>query len=252
MRKPLVAGNWKMHGNRVSVDELIAGLREQQVPSQVETAVFPTALHLAHVAQSLKGTPWQVGGQNCAPEPNQGAYTGEVSAAQLLDLGARLVIVGHSERRSIFGEDDALLAKKFKAAKEIGLVPVFCVGETLEQREAGRTMDVVVKGQLGFLINELGIEALSGAVVAYEPVWAIGTGKTATPAEAQEVHQALRELLAKHSPPIADATRLLYGGSVKASNAAELFSMPDIDGGLVGGASLKADEFGAIVRAAGN
>lgn len=251
MRQPLVAGNWKMNGSRASVDELIAGLSKQDVPPQVQAAVFPTALHIERAVTGLAGTQWQIGGQNCAQEPWQGALTGEVSASQLLDLGCSLVLLGHSERRLLFGESDQLISRKFIAAKGCGLTPILCVGETLRQREAGQTVDVVNR-QLGTVMHELGMQAMSGAIVAYEPVWAIGTGKTATPAEAQAVHKALRDLVASESREIADSIRLLYGGSVRANNAAELFAMPDIDGGLVGGASLNADEFGAIVRAAGN
>ena len=184
-------------------------------------------------------------------EPQQGALTGEVAASQLVDAGCKLVLIGHSERRQILGERDATLIQKFAAAQSCGLTPVFCVGETREEREANQTLEVVGR-QLDSIIEQLGIAAFSNAIIAYEPVWAIGTGLTATPQQAQDVHKAIREQLAAKDSEVARNSRLLYGGSVKAANAAELFGMPDIDGGLIGGASLNADEFGAICRAAGN
>ncbi|CAN7698075.1 triose-phosphate isomerase [Pseudomonas solani] len=251
MRRPLVAGNWKMHGTRASVAELIKGLRQLALNAGVEVAVFPPCLYINQVMQGLDGKSIAVGAQNCAVEPVQGALTGEVAASQLADAGCTLVLVGHSERRLILGERDEVVSRKFAAAQSCGLVPVLCVGETQEQREAGKTLEVVGR-QLGSVIEELGVGAFAKAVIAYEPVWAIGTGLTATPQQAQEVHAAIRAQLAAENAEVARGVRILYGGSVKAASAAELFGMPDIDGGLVGGASLNADEFGAICRAAGS
>ncbi|MWV11683.1 triose-phosphate isomerase [Pseudomonas sp. R-28-1W-6] len=251
MRRPLVAGNWKMHGTRASVAELIKGLRQLALPTGVEVAVLPPCLYISQVIAGLEGKSIAVGAQNCAVEPMQGALTGEVAPSQLADAGCSLVLVGHSERRQILGERDDVLSRKFAAAQSCGLVPVLCVGETLEQRQAGRTLEVVA-AQLGSVIEELGVGAFARAVVAYEPVWAIGTGLTASPQQAQEVHAAIRAQLEAENAEVARGVRIIYGGSVKAVNAAELFGMPDIDGGLVGGASLNADEFGAICRAAGN
>ncbi|WP_313514010.1 triose-phosphate isomerase [Pseudomonas sp.] len=250
MRRPLVAGNWKMHGTRASADALAQGVRQLAIPDSVDVAVLPPFLHVERVLEALADSPIAVGAQNCAKEPWQGALTGEVSAAQLADAGCKLVLIGHSERRQLFGESDELLSRKFIAAQSHGLMPILCVGETLEQRQAGRTLEVVSE-QLGSIIHELGIGAFFNAVIAYEPVWAIGTGLTATPAQAQAVHAAIRAQLADESAEVAQGMRILYGGSVKATNAAELFGMADIDGGLIGGASLNADEFGAICRAAG-
>ncbi|QLC73728.1 triose-phosphate isomerase [Pseudomonas sp. LPB0260] len=251
MRRPMVAGNWKMHGTRASVAELIEGVRRQALPVDVEVAVFPSCLHVAQVVEGLSGLPVMVGGQDCAVEASQGALTGEVAASQLRDAGCALVLVGHSERRLLLAESDEWVVRKFAAAQSCGLVPVLCVGETLAQREAGETLEVVGR-QLAAVIDACGVAAFGRAVVAYEPVWAIGSGLTASPDQAQEVHAAIRAQLAAADAEVAQGVRILYGGSVKAVNAAELFGMPDIDGGLVGGASLNADEFGAICRAAGS
>ena len=251
MRRPLVAGNWKMNGTRASVAELIEGLSRQVLPAGVEVAVFPSCLHINQVVSGLVGSGVAVGAQDCAVESAPGALTGEVAASQLQDAQCSLVLVGHSERRLILGDSDHDVTRKFAAAQSCGLTPVLCVGETLEQREAGRTLDVVAR-QLAEVIDALGIEVFARAVVAYEPVWAIGTGLTASPEQAQQVHAAIRAQLVAHDAQIAAGVRILYGGSVKAANAAELFGMPDIDGGLVGGASLNADEFGAICRAVGS
>ncbi|MCF5777678.1 triose-phosphate isomerase [Pseudomonas poae] len=251
MRRTMVAGNWKMHGTRASVAELIDGLRELALPGGVDVAVFPPLLHVSQVVDGLKGTSIQVGAQNSAVEPGQGALTGEVAPSQLVDAGCAYVLVGHSERRQLMGESDEMLNRKFAAAQASGLIPVLCVGETLEQRESGKTIEVVSR-QLDSIIDELGVDAFARAVIAYEPVWAIGTGLTATPQQAQDVHAVIRAQLAEKNSEVAQGVRLLYGGSVKAANAVELFGMPDIDGGLIGGASLNADEFGAICRAAGN
>ncbi|WGK91312.1 MULTISPECIES: triose-phosphate isomerase [Pseudomonas] len=250
MRRPMVAGNWKMHGTRASVAELINGLSHLALPSGVDVAVFPPFLHINQVIEGLKGKSISVGAQNSAVESMQGALTGEVAPSQLVDAGCTFVLVGHSERRQM-GEQDGMLIRKFAAAQACGLIPVLCIGETLEQREAGKTLEVVGR-QLGSIIEELGVGAFANAVIAYEPVWAIGTGLTASPQQAQDVHAAIRAQLAAENSEVAQGVRLLYGGSVKAANAVELFGMPDIDGGLIGGASLNADEFGAICRAAGN
>ncbi|WP_286788087.1 MULTISPECIES: triose-phosphate isomerase [unclassified Pseudomonas] len=251
MRKPLVAGNWKMHGTRADVAELIEGLSKLALSDEVEMVVFPPFLFIDQVEVGLADSSIGLGAQDCAVQPEQGALTGEISASQLRDVGCEYVLVGHSERRLILLEDDDTVAKKFASAQKMGIVPVLCVGETREQREAGKTFDVV-KGQLKSVIDVLGVEAFESAVVAYEPVWAIGTGLTATPDEAQAVHQELRQFIRSYSSVVADKVRLLYGGSVKGGNAAELFGMPDIDGGLVGGASLNANEFGVIYHAAGS
>jgi triosephosphate isomerase (TIM) len=251
MRRPMVAGNWKMHGTRASVAELINGLGRQALPGDVEIAVFPSSVHLVQVSAGLAGRAVVVGAQDCATEPQQGALTGEVAAAQLLDAGCSLVLVGHSERRSLLGESDEVVTRKFAAAQSCGLIPVLCVGETLAQREAGETL-AVVAAQLAAVASKLGVQVFERAVIAYEPVWAIGTGLTASPEQAQEVHAAIRGQLAAQDAELAGKVRILYGGSVKAASATELFGMPDIDGGLVGGASLNADEFGAICRAAGS
>ncbi|WP_439886346.1 triose-phosphate isomerase [Pseudomonas sp. MBLB4123] len=251
MRRPLVAGNWKMHGTRASVAELIEGLRRQSLSGDAEVAVFPSCLHIAQVVEGLAEVPVVIGGQDCAVEPRQGALTGEVAASQLQEAGCAMVLVGHSERRLSLGESDEVVVRKFVAAQSCGLIPVFCVGETLAQREAGETL-AVVERQLAAVVDAQGVGVFARAVVAYEPVWAIGTGLTASPEQAQEVHAAIRARLAAQDADVASKVRILYGGSVKAANAAELFGMPDIDGGLVGGASLNADEFGAICRAAGS
>ncbi|KAB5618757.1 triose-phosphate isomerase [Pseudomonas putida] len=251
MRRPMVAGNWKMHGTRASVAELSLSLSNLALPSGVEVAVFPPSLFINQVIDELSGKGIIVGAQNSAVQPEQGALTGEVAPSQLAEVGCKLVLVGHSERRQIIGESDEVLNRKFAAAQASGLKPVLCVGETLEEREAGKTLEVVGR-QLSSVIGAFGIKAFANAVIAYEPVWAIGTGLTASPQQAQDVHAAIRAQLSAQDAEVAANVQLLYGGSVKAANAAELFGMPDIDGGLIGGASLNADEFGAICRAAGN
>ncbi len=249
MRTPLVAGNWKMNGSRESAAALLEALvRGLEDGVSAEVLVCPPFVYLADAQRLLRGSEVRLGAQSlCAEE--SGAFTGEVSAAMLQDFDCTHVIVGHSERRALYGEDDALVARKFMAAIKTGLVPVLCVGETLEEREQGVTSDVI-RRQITAVLAAAGIEAFTQSVVAYEPVWAIGTGKTASPEQAQEVHREIRSILAAENATIADSLRILYGGSVKASNAAELFAMPDIDGGLVGGASLEAEQFLSIVRAA--
>jgi len=249
MRRPMVAGNWKMNGSRVGNATLLAELELRIKPQwPIDVAIFPPFVYLAEAAVTLAGGPVAVGAQDLCAEAS-GAFTGEVSGAMLRDIGLSLVIVGHSERRHWYHEDDALVARKFAAAISRGLTPVLCVGETLEEREAGKT-EAVVARQLDAVLALNGIEKLGGSVVAYEPVWAIGTGRTATPEQAQAVHAFIRHRLAEQNAKIAGQLRLLYGGSVKAGNAAELFAMPDVDGGLVGGASLNADEFYEICAAA--
>jgi len=247
----MVAGNWKMHGNRASVAELTQGLGKMLIPEGVEVAVFPPALFINEVIDGLEGKGIVVGAQNSAVTPEQGALTGEIAPSQLAEVGCKLVLIGHSERRQIIGESEEVLNRKFAAAQKSGLTPVLCIGETLAEREAGKTLEVVER-QLSSVIDAFGIAAFANAVIAYEPVWAIGTGLTASPQQAQDVHAAIRKQLAAKDAEVAENVQLLYGGSVKAANAAELFGMPDIDGGLIGGASLNADEFGAICRAAGN
>ena len=244
--RKLVVGNWKMNGNRAANAELLAALKAAG-PWVCGVAVCAPAPYLGDVALSLQGESIGWGAQDCSAFES-GAYTGEVSAAMLAELGCRHVIVGHSERRAMHGESDELVAAKAAAALANGLVPIVCVGETLAERDAGKTERVVAR-QLGAVIERLGAR-IDEVVVAYEPVWAIGTGKTATPAEAQAVHAFLRARLADRAANVA-AIRVLYGGSVKADNAAQLFAEPDIDGGLIGGASLKAADFIAICRAAG-
>ena len=251
MRRPMVAGNWKMHGTRASVAELTSGLRNLALPSEVEVAVFPPFLFINQVVDGLAGKGIAVGAQNSAVQPEQGALTGEVAPSQLAEAGCKLVLIGHSERRQVIGETNEVLNRKFAAAQASGLKPVLCVGETLEEREAGKTLEVVGR-QLNSIIDAFGVAVFANAIIAYEPVWAIGTGLTASPQQAQDVHAAIRAQLAAQDAEVAEHVQLLYGGSVRAANAAELFGMPDIDGGLIGGASLNADEFGAICRAAGN
>jgi triosephosphate isomerase len=239
---PLVAGNWKMHGSRASNQALLEALLDgiSGVP-RVECTVCVPFPYLCDVAEQLRGTPLAWGAQTLS-EHARGAYTGEVSAAMLVEFGCRHVIVGHSERRQLFGESDGQGAAKFAAALGAHLTPILCVGETLAERDAGHTEQVVAR-QLDEVLKAAGIEAFAGAVVAYEPVWAIGTGRTATPEQAQAVHAFIRKR-------ILPGTRILYGGSVKPENAAAIFAMPDVDGGLIGGASLVAKDFLAIVRAA--
>ncbi|MCK9237504.1 MAG: triose-phosphate isomerase [Thiopseudomonas sp.] len=251
MRRPMVAGNWKMNGTLQSVADLLSALKGEKLPENIDVAVFPSLPHLQLAQQSLQDSKIQLGAQDCAVQLEEGALTGETSAMQLRDLNCGLVLVGHSERRELQSEDDQVICRKFIAAQAAGMTPILCVGETLAQREQGQAISTVA-AQVDAVIAGAGVQALSKAVLAYEPVWAIGTGLTATPEQAQEVHAALREHIASYDAEIAQQLRILYGGSVKAANAVELFTQKDIDGGLIGGASLKADEFGAICRAAGN
>jgi triosephosphate isomerase len=249
MRQPLVAGNWKMNGSLESISALMAGLRAEVAEvSGVEVVVCPATVFLDRVSGLIGDTSIVLGAQT-ASEYAVGAYTGEVSVSMLKEFGCQYVILGHSERRALFAETDAQIAEKYRAVKDAGLTPIFCVGETLQQRESGQAL-VVISEQLDAVLELLGVEFFQDAVVAYEPVWAIGTGKTATPEQAQEIHAAIRHRIAHKSENVAQELPIIYGGSVNAANAESLFSMQDIDGALVGGASLKVDEFVAICRAA--
>lgn len=246
MRQPLVVGNWKMHGSRASVDELLGDLVGVVPSSGVAVAVCPAFVHLVQASGQCAGSPVAVGAQDSS-HMQSGAYTGDIAPAMLADIGCRWVILGHSERRQYHGELDELIAAKLAAVVAAGLQPILCVGETREQREAG-SAEAIVGAQLeGALNGQLDLDSL---VVAYEPVWAIGTGLTASPEQAQDMHGFIRKRLEGTAKVNALETRLLYGGSVKAGNAPELFSQPDIDGALVGGAALDAAEFLAIVDAA--
>ena len=248
MRKILVAGNWKMHGSKTMVRSLLEGLLTgSSAEGNADLAVFPSFPYLSLTESILSGSHIAWGGQTMNPNA-QGAHTGETSGSMLTDMGCRYVLVGHSERRSIYAESDEDVALRFRAALDAGLEPVLCVGETLEEREQNQT-EAVVARQLDAVINAVGIDVFSRAVVAYEPVWAIGTGLTATPEQAQSVHAFIRDKISALNVIIADQLRILYGGSVKGSNAAELFAQSDIDGGLVGGASLTAEDFLAIYGA---
>jgi triosephosphate isomerase len=250
MRRPIVAGNWKMNGSRAENDALLDALSSRlPADAAAEVVVCPPFVYLPDVVRTLRDSNVAVGAQDVCAEA-AGAYTGEVSGAMLRDVGCRWVIVGHSERRALYSESESLVARKFAAALARDLLPILCVGEQLADREAGRTADVVAR-QLDAVVELCGIQAFARAVVAYEPVWAIGTGRTASPQQAQEVHRFIRGRLAERDANIAGSLRVLYGGSVKAANAAELFGQPDVDGGLIGGASLQAEEFAAIVAAAG-
>ncbi len=249
MRRPLVAGNWKMNGTRASASALARAVSAAfDGDSGVDVALCPPFVHLDLVAELLGGSGVMLGAQNVA-RASAGAYTGEVAAEMLLEAGCRLVLVGHSERRQYYAESDELVADKTARALDAGLTPVICLGETLEERESGATQSVVAH-QLDAVIEKCGVAALGDCVLAYEPVWAIGTGRTATADEANAVHEFLRRRVADSDPQVAGGLRILYGGSVKSANASELFAMPDIDGGLIGGASLVADEFIEICRKA--
>ncbi|MGB0127704.1 MAG: triose-phosphate isomerase [Rhodocyclaceae bacterium] len=249
MRQKLVAGNWKMHGNLAANATLLDGILAG-VPGSgaVRVAVCVPFPYLAQASEKLRGSSVAWGAQNLSQHA-QGAYTGEVSAAMLLDFGCGYVIVGHSERRAYYGDTDAIVAAKYDAAVKAGLTPILCLGETLEQREAG-TMAEVVNAQLDAVIGACGVASLARGVIAYEPVWAIGTGRTATPEQAQEVHAHIRNRIAAQDAGVAKGLQILYGGSMKPQNARELMSMADIDGGLIGGAALVASDFLAIANAA--
>lgn len=249
MREFLVAGNWKMNGSAARNEALVSGIvKGAPDGSGYRMLVCPPFTYLATVATLLKGSNIALGAQNVS-QFESGAYTGEISPSMLKDVGCEFVIVGHSERRAMYGESSEIVAAKFLAAQVAGLIPILCVGETLEQREAGTT-EAIIDGQMDAVLDATGIDAFDSAVIAYEPVWAIGTGKTASPEQAQAVHQHIRQRLASHDARRADRVQILYGGSMKGDNAPGLLSMADIDGGLIGGASLKANDFLAIAAAA--
>ena len=248
-RRPLVMGNWKLNGSKAFTKELIAGLKAELAGVDgCDVAIAPPVMYLAEAEAALAGSQIALGSQNVDVNV-QGAFTGDISTAMLKDFGAKYIIIGHSERRTYHKESDEFIAKKFGALKEAGLVPVLCIGESEAENEAGETQEVCAR-QIDAVINALGVEAFNGAVIAYEPIWAIGTGKSATPAQAQAVHAFIRGHIAAKSQAVADQVIIQYGGSVNDANAAELFTQPDIDGALVGGASLKAPAFAVIVKAA--
>jgi len=249
VRKPLVAGNWKLNGSLTSITELLSGIKDlASAVTVAELAVCPPFIYLGHVQQQLAETGISFGAQDCSDQDN-GAYTGEVAASMIKEFGSKYVIVGHSERRHIYGESNEIVAVKFEQVKKNNLVPILCVGETLQDREDGHT-EVVIAKQIDAVLDLLGIDGFNDSVIAYEPVWAIGTGKTATPDLAQEVHDFIRCKLDALSKDIAAKIRILYGGSMKPENAKELLQQNDIDGGLIGGAALQAQDFIAIATAA--
>jgi len=249
MREVLIAGNWKMNGSRASVKTLLEGLKAGiGSVKKARVAVCAPYIYLQDVAQQLDGTPIAWGAQNVSTEAS-GAFTGEISASMINDFGCKYIIVGHSERRTLYGETDEIVAKKYGVVLAAGMTPIFCIGETLEEREQGITEDVVAR-QIKAVIDMHGAAALGKGVIAYEPVWAIGTGKTATPQQAQDVHAFIRGLIAKADAAVADKIIIQYGGSMNAGNAKELLAQPDIDGGLIGGASLKAEDFLTICTSA--
>lgn len=249
MRTRLVAGNWKMNGREADIRQLVAGILERSRHMDgVELLVIPSHPYLSLVASLLQGSAIALGGQDLS-ERRDGAFTGDVSAGMLADCGCRYVLVGHSERRTLHGESDELVAAKFETALAAGLRPVLCIGESLAERETEQTASVV-RRQLAAVLERVGVQAFAEAVVAYEPVWAIGTGRTASPEQAQQVHELIRAQLADEDATIGGQVRILYGGSVNLGNAADLFARDDIDGGLVGGASLKAESFMGIAEAA--
>ena len=250
MRKPFVAGNWKMHGSKAFILNLVTGLNAKSSELKgVDVAICPPSLYIDFTKRSLSTETIAIGAQNMAEEPHQGAFTGEGSASMLKDLGCRYVILGHSERRAIYGETNSEVANKVQVALDAGITPILCVGETLEERESG-VMESIISSQLDAVLDLVGIAAFNKVVIAYEPVWAIGTGVTASPEQAQEVHAFIRSKLAELDSGVASGVVIQYGGSVKPGNAKELFGQPDIDGGLIGGASLDADDFIAICKAA--
>jgi len=247
MRTPLIAGNWKMNGSLQSVIELVEGIKAGEV-SNARLAVCPPAVYLMKVGGMLDGTDIALGAQNVC-DRESGAFTGEIGASMLKECGCQYAIVGHSERRALYKESDELVARRFATAVTSGLVPILCIGETLEQREHGVTEEIVAR-QLDAVIEQQGVSVIGQSVIAYEPVWAIGTGKVATPEQAQAVHGFIREKLSALDTGVADKVQIIYGGSMNPANAGELLSKPDIDGGLIGGASLKATDFLAIGQSA--
>ncbi len=247
-RRPFIAGNWKLNGSRQSVVDLASAICAAKIPDTVDVLLCPTAVHLGDVLGVVGDTSVHLGAQNCAAHAD-GAFTGEVSAQMLTEFGCSYVILGHSERRSLFGESSALVAEKCVAAQKAGVTPVLCVGETLEQREADK-VKTVLDEQLDAVLSLAGVAAFARIIVAYEPVWAIGTGKTASPEQAQAAHALIREKISQLDTEVAQSLRILYGGSVKPDNASTLFAQTDIDGGLIGGAALDAQSFIAICKAA--
>lgn len=247
-RTAFIGGNWKMNGNEKALSDLAVQIAEGIADCTAEVAIFPSFVYLPVIAQQVSGYSLMVGGQNHS-QYESGAYTGEISAAMLKDVACSHVLLGHSERRQLFAESNERIAEKFVLAQQHGLCPVLCVGETLAQRQADETEKVVL-AQLDAVVQHAGVEAFKQAVVAYEPVWAIGTGQTASAEQAQAVHQCIRQYFVTKHSDIAEGLRVIYGGSVKPANAEAIFAMPDIDGGLIGGASLKAADFLAIVAAA--
>jgi len=249
MRQTLVAGNWKLNGSKEVTKQLIEGiLGGIGNVKNAEVAVCPPYIYVPQVAELLQASQVAWGGQNMCPQES-GAYTGEISVQMLQDFGCKYVIIGHSERRALYAESDQEIAEKFVAAVDAGLIPILCVGELLEQREADETENVIAQ-QIKAVLDMAGIEKFAHSVIAYEPVWAIGTGKTASPQQAQDVHKFIRDMLQKENAEVAQKLQILYGGSVKPDNAKELFAKEDIDGGLIGGASLTADSFLGICTAA--
>lgn len=247
MRKTLVAGNWKLNGSTSSINELLDGILSGMSEAKTDVAVCAPYIYIPQVQQKLTGTAISYGSESIS-EYDSGAYTGEISGPMLNDFGCDYAIVGHSERRTLFAEQDSDTANKFAAARKHGIKPILCVGELLEEREQGITEEVVAR-QLDAVIELEGVAGLADGVIAYEPVWAIGTGMTASPQQAQDVHAFIRNKIAALDESVAEKVQILYGGSVNGGNADELFAMPDIDGGLIGGASLKAEDFLAICRA---
>lgn len=249
MRRPLIAGNWKLNGSLSSISELISGMRERlPAVKNAELAVCPPYIYLSHVQKLLEGSDIALGAQDCSDQES-GAYTGEVAAAMIKEFGCMYNIIGHSERRHVYGDSNDMVATKFAHVVKNGLTPILCVGETLQEREEGHT-EVVIATQINAVLDLFGIEAFKNAVIAYEPVWAIGTGQVATPGQAQEVHEEIRLTLDAKNKDIAANIRILYGGSMKPENAQELLQQTDIDGGLIGGAALKAEDFIGIALAA--
>lgn len=249
MRKPLIAGNWKMNGNKETIKALINDINSKLMCiHDIDTVVAPPCIYLPLLNEINQNNNLKLAAQNTS-QYDKGAYTGEISLNMLKEFNCEYVIVGHSERRTLFAETNQIIAEKFKAIQTAQLIPILCVGETLEQREANMTTEIVLE-QINSVITCVGIEAFKNSIIAYEPVWAIGTGKTATPEQAQSVHSTVREHLAKEHATIASNIRILYGGSIKGGNAKDLLTQPDIDGGLVGGASLIAHEFITICQAA--
>lgn len=248
IRQKIVAGNWKMNGSKESVSLLVNGLLRMEGSSS-QVVVAPAFPYLSQVSELLSGSHIVLAAQNASEQP-KGAFTGEVSTSMLNDFGVKYVLAGHSERRSLYGESDAMVALKVKAILAEGLIPMLCIGEALEERESDKTLEVCER-QLNAVIELVGIDAFENIVIAYEPVWAIGTGVSASAEQAQDVHESIRKYLSTFSVSVSQQSQILYGGSVKASSSQALFAMPDIDGALVGGASLDADEFIAIIKAAG-